>query len=82
MIRATCYVAYRAKENVVRHVDRAPFIAKNFHVDNFGIPGVEASDMCSLCTLHSKMMLASQDKKTDFLKTTFEDFLWIKTIYA
>jgi len=32
--------------------------------------------------LHSKMMLASQGKKTDFLKTTFEDFLWIKTIYA
>jgi hypothetical protein len=30
----------------------------------------------------SKMMLASQAKKTDFLKTTFEDFFWIKTIYA
>ena len=33
-------------------------------------------------TLYSKMMLASQGKKTDFLKTTFEDLLWIKTIYA
>ncbi len=31
---------------------------------------------------YSKMMLASQGKKTDFLKTTFEGFLWIKTIYA
>ena len=27
---------------------------------------------------HSKMMLASQGKKTDFLKTTFDDFFFDK----